>query len=92
MLKNATLVVTLDGQMTTIDWKADELLLDALQAAGLNPPYSCRSGSCGACICTVESGDVEMRHNEVLDETDLAAGLVLACQSVARSSQVTVIF
>jgi 3-ketosteroid 9alpha-monooxygenase subunit B len=89
---NASLTVVLDGQATTIDWNIGELMLDALQAAGLNPPYSCRSGSCGACICTLESGEVEMRHNEVLDEADLGEGLVLACQSVARSSHIKVSF
>lgn len=90
--EKTSLVVTLDGNTTTVDWKPNELMLDALQAAGLNPPYSCRSGSCGACICTLESGDVEMRHNELLDEDDLAEGLILACQAIARSPEVKVGF
>lgn len=90
--EDASLTVALDGQTTTIDWKGGELLLDALQAAGLSPPYSCRSGSCGACICTLESGDIEMRHNEVLYEADMAEGLVLACQSLARSPHIKVSF
>lgn len=90
--ESASLVVTLDGRTSTIDWPPGALMLDALQSAGLNPPYSCRAGSCGACICTVESGDIEMRHNELLDAADLKEGLVLACQSIASSPHVKVSF
>ena len=50
---------------------------------GLDAPYSCREGICGACACRLLGGEVEMAHNEVLEAEDLAEGYVLACQSVA---------
>ncbi|MCX4802236.1 2Fe-2S iron-sulfur cluster-binding protein [Streptomyces sp. NPDC058682] len=49
-------------------------LLDALLAAGLLAPHSCREGACSACCCRVVEGEAEMTRNEVLDETDLAEG------------------
>lgn len=88
----ARLQVTLNGATETLDWAGGALMLDAMQAAGLSPPYSCRSGSCGACICQLDAGEVDMLQNQVLDDRDLADGLILACQAVARSPEVKVTF
>lgn len=88
----ARLDVTIDGKSETIDWTGGTLMLDAMQDAGLSPPYSCRSGSCGACICQLDAGEVDMIQNQVLDDRDLADGLILACQAVARSPDVKVTF
>ncbi|NEB80170.1 2Fe-2S iron-sulfur cluster binding domain-containing protein, partial [Streptomyces sp. SID14478] len=63
-------------------------LLDALLAAGLDAPYSCREGACSACCLRVESGEVKMARNDVLDEEDLADGYVLACQALPLSPRV----
>lgn len=89
---NARLTVSLNGEDSVIDWTGGTMMLDAMQEAGLNPPYSCRSGSCGACICQLEEGEVDMIQNQVLDDRDLADGLILACQAVARSAEVKVNF
>jgi 3-ketosteroid 9alpha-monooxygenase subunit B len=86
----AELEVTLDGETTTLDWPAGRRLLDVLIDAGLDPPFSCREGICGACACTLAGGQVEMASNEVLEEADLAGGLVLACQSVALTPDVSI--
>ena len=79
----ATLSVTLDGAMTQLPWPAGARMLDVLIDAGLDAPYSCRQGICGACACQLTSGEVEMAHNEVLEEGDLAEGYILACQALA---------
>jgi 3-ketosteroid 9alpha-monooxygenase subunit B len=65
-------------------------MLDVLIDADLDPPYSCREGICGACACRLVAGQVEMAHNEALAASDLAAGYVLACQSVAVSAEISV--
>jgi 3-ketosteroid 9alpha-monooxygenase subunit B len=65
-------------------------MLDIMIDAGLDAPYSCREGICGACACRLVTGKVEMAHNEVLEDADLADGYVLACQSIALSDQVSV--
>jgi 3-ketosteroid 9alpha-monooxygenase subunit B len=88
----ATLQVTLDGQTRLLDWPAGTRMLDLLIDAELDPPYSCREGICGACACKLDGGKVEMANNEVLDETDLTDGYILACQSVALTPEVSVTY
>jgi 3-ketosteroid 9alpha-monooxygenase subunit B len=86
----ATLEVTLDGQTRTLAWPPGTRMLDRLIDEGLDPPFSCREGVCGACACELVSGKVEMAHNEVLEEADLADGLILACQAVPRTDAVSI--
>lgn len=86
----ATAVVHLDGQTHTVSWPRDEKLLDVLLEQGIDAPYSCREGHCGACATTVVSGEVEMENNEVLEDDDLAEGLILACQSHPVTDEVEV--
>ena len=86
----AELDVELDGVTLSIDWQRDRTLLDAMLGANLPAPSSCLEGKCGACACRVLEGQVSMRHNEVLDATDLAEGWVLACQALPKTSKVRV--
>jgi 3-ketosteroid 9alpha-monooxygenase subunit B len=86
----STLQVLLDGQSHSLAWPAGTRMLDVMIDAELDPPYSCREGVCGACACQLTGGEVEMAHNEVLEEADLADGYILACQSVALSPDVSI--
>ena len=88
----ATLSVTLDGATTQLSWPAGARMLDVLIDAGLDAPYSCRQGICGACACQLTSGEVEMAHNEVLAEGDLAEGYILACQALALTPGVSITY
>jgi 3-ketosteroid 9alpha-monooxygenase subunit B len=86
----AEVVVELDGDVTTHAWPAGAKLLDVLLAAGRPAPFSCREGACSACACVLQEGTVELEHNEVLDEVDLAEGIILSCQARATSAVVKV--
>ena len=86
----AEVVVELDGDVTTHAWPAGAKLLDVLLAAGRPAPFSCREGACSACACVLQEGTVELEHNEVLDEADLADGIILSCQARATSAVVKV--
>lgn len=87
----ATVVGELDGESFEFDdWPADRPLLDHLLRKGLRAPFSCREGNCSACACRVLEGEVEMLHNEVLDDEDLADGIRLACQSLPVSDAVKI--
>ncbi|MEU9161201.1 ferredoxin--NADP reductase [Streptomyces sp. NPDC048424] len=88
----ATAEVELDGTRHTVPWPDGTPLLDALLAAGLPAPYSCREGACSACCCRVVEGEVEMTRNEVLDEADLAEGYVLACQALPLGPAVRITY
>lgn len=87
----ATAVVHLDGQTHTVSWPRGEKLLDVLLTNGIEAPFSCREGHCGACAATLVSGEVDMETNDVLEADDLADGLILVCQScpVSDSAEVT---
>ena len=89
---DATAEVTLDGRTHTLPWPAGKRLLDVLIEAGLNPPFSCRQGHCGACACRLLSGEVDLVNNEVLEEEDFADGYILACQAVPRTENVAVTY
>jgi 3-ketosteroid 9alpha-monooxygenase subunit B len=88
----ASLSVDLDGTTRVLPWPPGTRMLDVLIAAGLQAPYSCRQGVCGACACQLTAGEVEMAHNEVLEAADLADGYVLACQSVPLTAEVRITY
>ena len=88
----ATLSVTLDGVTKQLPWPAGTRMLDVLIDAGLDAPYSCRQGVCGACACQLNGGEVEMAHNEVLEAADIADGYILACQAVPVTPEVSITY
>ncbi|QUR69977.1 ferredoxin--NADP reductase [Mycobacterium spongiae] len=88
----ASAVVELDGETHTVTWPRRAKLLDVLLAAGLDAPFSCREGHCGACAATLRNGNVSMEVNDVLEQQDLDEGLILACQSHPESDSVEVTY
>lgn len=85
-------VVHLDGESHRFDWPSNRTLVDALLERGVDVPFSCRSGECGSCACTVVSGNVVMEKSEILDPADIAEGYVLGCQSRPDSGPIEVEF
>ncbi|MBU0808305.1 MAG: iron-sulfur-binding ferredoxin reductase [Gammaproteobacteria bacterium] len=55
-------------------------LLDNLLAAGIAVPYSCRAGSCHACLVRCVRGELLDAKPEALDEARREQGWRLACQ------------
>lgn len=66
------------GQTLTVERAAN--LLDSLLAAGLNVPYSCRSGSCHACMVQCLTGEPEDNKPRALSPEQRMQGWRLACQ------------
>ena len=85
-----TVEVELDGQTSTVTWSGSGHLLDALLRAGIDAPFSCREGSCSACACVLLEGEAAMDVNTVLDDQDLADGLILACQAKPLSDRLKI--
>lgn len=88
----ATVEVHLDGQTHRFPWPAGTRLLDLLIDRGLNPPFSCRQGNCGACACRILDGEVKLINNEILEEEDFAEGYILACQAIPLTDEVRVTY
>jgi ring-1,2-phenylacetyl-CoA epoxidase subunit PaaE len=89
----STVVATLDGRATTVQVpRTGERVLDALLAVRADAPYACKGGVCGTCRAKIVSGEVSMARNYALDAEEMAAGFVLACQSVPVSDEVELDF
>ncbi|WP_217476483.1 iron-sulfur-binding ferredoxin reductase [Stutzerimonas stutzeri] len=70
--------LTVEDRRWTVS--AGRNLLDALNDAGLRVPYSCRAGSCQACLVRCVQGAPADARPEALDAELRAKGWRLACQ------------
>ena len=87
----ARVTVIRDGVTREVDFTADtSSLLDAAARAGIDVPFSCKSGVCATCRAKLIDGRVRMDRNFALDAADLAAGFILTCQSHPLTERVTV--
>jgi ring-1,2-phenylacetyl-CoA epoxidase subunit PaaE len=82
--------VILDGRTSTASVPGDTPVLDGAQRVRPDLPFACKGGVCGTCRARLTSGEVRMRRNFALDESELAAGYVLTCQSLPVSGEITV--
>lgn len=71
------------GKRLRVD--ADCTVLEALEAAGLDHPHSCRAGICGTCLVDVLDGEPEHLDDVLTDEERDSGEVVLPCVSRSRS-------
>jgi toluene methyl-monooxygenase electron transfer component len=78
---------TIGSSGRVFEVEANETLLGAALRSGLAWRYSCRVGSCGTCRCRLVSGKIKELADfaYVLDDAELDAGTILACQTRLRS-------
>ena len=69
---------------------ADETVLEAAEGAGVEIPYACRAGTCGACVVKLLQGEVTMEVESGLAPADKAQGYVLACQAKGTGTPLVV--
>jgi ring-1,2-phenylacetyl-CoA epoxidase subunit PaaE len=86
----AEVTVILDGRSTTVTIPPGLPVLDGAQKARADLPFACKGGVCGTCRALVTQGRVTMRRNYALEDSELAAGYVLTCQSLPATDAVTV--
>jgi ring-1,2-phenylacetyl-CoA epoxidase subunit PaaE len=85
--------VTLSGRTSTVAVSyTGQSILDAVLANRPDAPYACKGGVCGTCRALVTAGSVSMTRNYALEPEELAAGLVLACQSRPVTAEVSLRF
>jgi ring-1,2-phenylacetyl-CoA epoxidase subunit PaaE len=90
---DARVVVIRDGVSREIDYHAWQgNVLDAAAAAGLEVPFSCKSGVCCTCRAKLLEGEVRMARNFALEKHEVAAGFVLTCQSHPLTERIVVSF
>jgi ferredoxin-NADP reductase len=71
--------ITIKETETTIDVRAQETLLEALERHGYQPEFGCRAGTCGTCQLHVLQGQVQNPGNNFLTTAELRSGTVLGC-------------
>lgn len=65
-------------------------VLDAVLAQHIDAPYSCQGGICSSCIARVTSGKASMVKNQILTDSEVADGLILTCQSLAETAELSI--
>lgn len=88
--KPETIEAFIDGEMVTVKVEPNQSILDVLLNAGHNPPYSCMSGSCTACLAQVEVGRVKQKEAGALSSENFGNREVLTCQTVPLSRRVRI--
>ena len=89
----ARITVVRDGLTREVAFQpGDETVLAAAARAGLDVPFSCKSGVCATCRAKVLEGQVRMDRNFALEKADLDAGFVLTCQAHPLTERLVVSF
>jgi ring-1,2-phenylacetyl-CoA epoxidase subunit PaaE len=90
---DARVTIVRDGVARDIDLHAEQgNVLDAAAAAGLEVPFSCKSGVCCTCRAKLLEGEVRMERNFALEKHEVAAGFVLTCQAHPLTERVVLSF
>ncbi|MCF8467479.1 MAG: phenylacetate-CoA oxygenase/reductase subunit PaaK [Sneathiella sp.] len=83
--------IILGGRQSEVDVAEDGVsILDRALQEGLDLPYACKGGVCATCRAKVVQGDVRMDLNYALEDSEIAEGFVLTCQSHPLTDDVIV--
>jgi ring-1,2-phenylacetyl-CoA epoxidase subunit PaaE len=89
--EHARVTVIRDGVRTEVEFRrSHESLLEAARDAGLDVPFSCKSGVCSTCRAKLIEGQVRMERNFALEKPEVEAGFVLTCQAHPLTERVVV--
>ena len=81
------------GQRYAFSMERDgHTVLEAARAAGIELPYSCEAGSCASCRAKLITGQARLLNNLILDDSELAGGYLLVCQTVPESGALSLDF
>ena len=80
----------LHGRSTSVDLAAGQTILEAVERARPEVPFSCRAGVCSTCLARLIEGEVEMETDHVLSPVERESGLVLTCQARPKTERIVV--
>jgi len=82
-----SMAILLDGTTHDLNINGDHPILDQVLLAGIDMPYSCKSGFCTACRGKVLSGKVSIKEADGLSEEEIEEGFALLCVGHALTSE-----
>lgn len=88
----ATISVIVDGSTRSFALEPGDTAVAAAEKAGVEFPYSCNNGMCATCRCKLVTGDADMAQNFSLEEWEIKAGFILACQLKPKSDKILLDF
>lgn len=89
----ASVTAIVDGAARTFEMGANDVsAVLAAERQGIELPSACRGGMCCTCRARVVSGAAEMAVNYSLEQWELEAGFVLACQARPSTKTLTLDF
>ena len=85
--------VVMDGRRRSFAMRTGtESILDAAARAGVELPFSCKAGVCSTCRTKLVRGKVELAENHALEDWELEAGFILACQAHAKTPEIEITY
>ncbi|HVV10450.1 PDR/VanB family oxidoreductase [Amycolatopsis sp.] len=82
---NLPFEVELEASGITLAVGADQTLAEAIEAAGIDLPTSCREGTCGTCETYVLEGEPDHRDSYLSAEERDSGEVIMPCCSRSRS-------
>ena len=82
--------VIVDDETFNFQMDASKTILEAALSHDIDAPYSCQGGICSSCIARIREGEVQMRQNNILTDSEIDQGFILTCQSEPVSAKVVV--
>ncbi|MDG1792793.1 MAG: 2Fe-2S iron-sulfur cluster-binding protein, partial [Flavobacteriaceae bacterium] len=81
-----------DEETIELDVPKKMTILDAALQKNIDVPYSCQGGVCSSCIAKITVGSATMIQNNILTDSEIKEGLVLTCQAIPETKEITVDF
>ena len=82
---NGTFEVHLAQRNLTLTVQPDQSILQVLQNAGVEVPYSCSEGVCGTCLTKVKEGEPEHWDMYLTPEEQEQGDCMMVCISRSKS-------
>lgn len=82
--------VIVDEEEASFTMSQKKTILEVALENNIDAPFSCKGGICCSCVARLKEGEVIMRQNNILTDSELEEGLILTCQSQPTTEIVTI--
>lgn len=84
-------LIQFEGDKYSLETNAEsKTLLELAIKAGIDAPFSCKTGVCGSCRAKVNFGSAVMKSNYALTDEEVTNGYILTCQALPVSSELLI--